>query len=95
MNEEASKEGLKPLYGEELLPVAFGRVTPEKLDGTAKEWGFGLGGKNVAEMLRKLADKIDAGDVAVQNLDTSRAASLEDFEYHTVSITYAERVRGV
>ena len=59
--------------------------------GTGAGFGFGLDTRNAAAMLRRLADEIEAGALALQKVDTHVSAAIESFCLTTLTVEYADR----
>jgi hypothetical protein len=62
-----------------------------ELDGGRSGYNFGVAPKRAAAELRKLADKIECGDINLQKVLQTSLAALEDFTVTRVSLTFHER----
>lgn len=63
------------------------RIGDPKLEGN-----YRFGATNAAEALRWLAEEIDAGKVAVQDVAETTLAAQDDFTFAVLSVIYAQRV---
>jgi len=57
-------------------------------------FAFGLDAQQVAAELRRFADDIDAGKIAVQSAQTGGVAKQEDFVVHGLFIEFARKTEG-
>lgn len=59
---------------------------------TPSGFPFGASQQSMAAGFRKLADKIENGDVTPQLITFDSAVAPEDFAIHTLTLRYAEKV---
>jgi hypothetical protein len=67
---------------------ALASQAPESHEDT---FGFGIGAKRLAAMLREMADKLDGDKIFPQKLATAQIGDREDFVMHRFVLTYAEK----
>jgi hypothetical protein len=55
-------------------------------------YGFNLDAKRTADALRRFADAIDGGDIALQTAKVISAASVDEFAMNELQIVFARKV---